>query len=67
VKVKIKDFDVDMDLGNNGISLQVRTNGENSELLGTLRLGRAKVEWSKGKKVIRSLKWNELIDIFEGL
>ncbi len=47
MKVKIKDLQVSMDLGNNGIRLAVNDNDE--EFLGNLYIGKAHVVWCKGK------------------
>ena len=47
MQVKIKDLQVSMDLGNNGIELEIKDN--KGEHLGDLRIGRAKVEWCKGR------------------
>lgn len=66
MKVKIKEFEVNMDLGNNGITVDVYDN--NDQHLGDLRIGRAKIEWCKGR--VRSgngikVNWNKLIEWFE--
>lgn len=46
VKVSIKDLTVDMDLGNKGVELDVYNNNLH---LGDLRIGKATIEWCKGK------------------
>ncbi|MCX6601870.1 MAG: hypothetical protein NT025_09985 [bacterium] len=50
MKVILKDIDVDIELGNNGILLQVYDN--NDDYLGKLRIGRATAEWCKGRTPI---------------
>jgi len=66
MKVSVKDFSVSMDLGNKGISLDVYdTSGKH---LGDLRIGKATIEWCKGKtrEGNGSQKgWKDLIDWFE--
>jgi hypothetical protein len=66
MKVSVKDFQVSMDLGNNGIELGVYDN--KSEYLGDLRIGKGTIEWCKGKKQkgngVRK-NWPELIAWFE--
>jgi hypothetical protein len=66
VQVHVRDFDVDMALGNNGITLTVYDN--QGTLQGKLRIGRATVEWCRGRIRIGNgvrTNWNELIDWFE--
>jgi len=62
MKVNIKRIDVNMDLGNNGLEFEVKdTDGKH---LGDLRVGKATIEWCKGKKPRgRGVKksWDELI------
>jgi hypothetical protein len=66
MNVSIKDFQVDMQLKNNGIELEVRTPG--NEHLGDLCIGRGAIEWCKGKTArgngVRK-NWHELIAFFE--
>jgi hypothetical protein len=47
MQVRVKDLQVSMDLGNNGLELEIKDNKGNH--LGDLRIGRAKVEWCKGR------------------
>jgi len=47
MKVSVKDLAVTMELGNNGIELDVYDNDGNH--LGDLRIGRATIEWCKGR------------------
>lgn len=65
MKVSIKDFNVSMELGNNGITLDVRD--QKGNFLGDLRLGRGTIEWCQGKtKAGNGVKksWNDLISFF---
>ncbi len=67
MKVNIKDLSVVMPLGNNGIQLNVYDN--NGKFLGDLRIGKATIEWCKGKTHQGNgsqVKWPELIKWFEG-
>lgn len=50
MNIKIRDLDVQMKLGNNGITLEVRSLDD--QFLGKLRIGRAKLEWCPGKTSI---------------
>jgi hypothetical protein len=66
MKVKVKDLQVSMQLGNNGVELDV-SDAQNHHL-GDLRLGRATVEWCKGKTQAGhgiKVSWEELINWFE--
>lgn len=66
MKVSIKDLAVNMDLGNNGVTFDVRDN--DGEFLGDLRLGKGTVEWCKGKTQAGNgvkVKWTDLIQYFE--
>ncbi len=56
-----------MDLGNNGITLEVRDNDDG--FMGKLRIGKATVEWCRGKTRIGNgitVKLQTLIDYLEG-
>lgn len=67
MKVRIKDLSINMELGNNGVTFDVYDNDE--KFLGDLRLGKATVEWCKGKTKAGNgvkVKWNDLIGFFEG-
>jgi len=66
MKVSIKDLQVSMTLGNNGIELDVYDAKDNH--LGDLRVGRGTVEWCKGKISAgngKQVTWQELINFFE--
>lgn len=66
MKVSIKDLHVTMDLGSNGVELDVYDN--KGKHLGDLRISKAKIEWCKGKTRSGNgvqVSWNELIDWFE--
>lgn len=66
MKVSIKDLSVSMDLGNNGVELDVYDNQDKH--LGDLRIGRGTIEWCQGRtrtgNGVRKT-WKELIDWFE--
>lgn len=65
--VSIKDLSVSIPLGNNGVVLDVHDQAGN--YLGALRLGKATVEWCKGRSRTghgTKLSWPELIAWFEG-
>ena len=47
MKVSIKDLAVQMPLGNKGVVFDVYDNQDN--FVGDLRIGRAKIEWCKGR------------------
>ena len=67
MKVSINDLQVTMDLGNNGIELDVYDN--DGKHLGDLRIGKATIEWCKGKTQQgngEKKKWADLIEWFEG-
>ena len=66
MQIGISGFDVKMSLGNNGVVLQVWDNQDN--YLGKLRIGKATVEWCRGRTRIGNgvrVNWQELIDWFE--
>jgi hypothetical protein len=65
MQVHVRDFDVDMTLGNNGITLTVYDN--TGALRGKLRLGRATIEWCRGRTRMGNgvrKNWNQFIDWF---
>lgn len=67
MKVSVKDLAVNMELGNKGIELDVYDAGGTH--LGDLRIGRAKIEWCKGKTHVgngTTVTWEKLIEWFEG-
>jgi hypothetical protein len=63
MKVSVKDLAVSMELGNNGIELDVYDN--QGSHLGDLRIGKATIEWCNGR-VRRGngnkVSWQELIE-----
>ena len=66
MQVRVKDLQVSMDLGNNGLELEIKDNKGNH--LGDLRIGRAKVEWCKGR--VRAgngiqIRLEDLVDLIE--
>lgn len=66
MKVSVKDLSVSMDLGNNGIELDVYDN--QGKHLGDLRIGKATIEWCKGrvrKGNGNKTDWNTLIEWLE--
>jgi hypothetical protein len=66
MKVSIKDLQVKMELGNNGMELDVY-DGETH--LGDLRIGRGKLEWCQGRtRTGQGVEktWREVIEFFEG-
>jgi hypothetical protein len=66
MKVSVKDLQVSMDLGNNGIELGVYDN--KNVYLGDLRIGKGTIEWCKGKQQKGNgvqKKWPDLIAWFE--
>lgn len=67
MQVEINELNVQMDLGNNGITLLVRNT--DGSLRGKLRVGRGTIEWCYGKQSIGNgsmVSWEELIAWFEG-
>jgi hypothetical protein len=55
-----------MDLGNNGVTLDVYDNAD--KFLGDLRIGRGTIEWCKGRTQAGNgvkKKWLDLLDFFE--
>ena len=62
MKVSIKDLQVSMELGNNGVEFDVYDN--DGTHLGDLRIGKAKIEWCQGKTQLghgKTKTWTELI------
>ncbi len=66
MRVSVKDLAVTMELGNNGIELDVFDGQDNH--LGDLRIGRGTIEWCKGRtrtgNGVRKT-WEQLITFFE--
>jgi len=66
MKVSIKDLTVSMELGNNGIELDVYDS--KGTHLGDLRIGRGTIEWCKGQTHAGhgvACRWKDLIKWFE--
>ena len=66
MKVAVEDFNIAMDLGNNGVTFSVRDN--DGGFRGKLRVGKGAVEWCRGKVPIGSgvtVKWEDFIKFFE--
>ncbi len=66
MKVSVKDLAVNMELGNNGIELDVYD--PDGTHLGDLRIGKATIEWCHGRVHTGNgvkVKWPELIGWFE--
>ncbi len=65
MRVSIKDFQVSMELGNNGIELDVY---DGDKHLGDLRIGRGRIEWCKGRVRTgrgKKVTWMKLIEWLE--
>ena len=67
MKVYIKDFQLPLELGNKGITIDIY-DASGKKHLGDLRVGKATIEWCKGRTrsgngVQRG--WSDLIDWFE--
>lgn len=65
MKVTIKEFDVEMELKNNGMELEVKNNQR--QHLGDICIGKAKIEWCPGRTrrghgITKT--WEELIALF---
>lgn len=64
---RIKSLDVDLQLGNNGVEIEVRTT-DDSKQLGDLYVTRSGVIWCQGKTTrANGVKkcWDEVIQLFE--
>lgn len=67
MKVGVKKLHVQMELKNNGVELEVRTNKD--EFLGDLVINKKGLTWCKGKTSKKNGKekiWEEVIKYFEG-
>lgn len=65
MKVSVKDLAVTMELGNKGIELDVY---DGDKHLGDLRIGKATIEWCKGRTRQGNgvqVKWADLVKWFE--
>lgn len=68
MKVKIKSFDVAMELKNNGVELEIRDNS--GSFLGDLVITRSKVIWCKGRTSRqngKSVTMKKFIEMMEDL
>ena len=63
MRVTVRDIDVAIELGNNGITMEIRDNAD--DFVGKLRLGRATVEWCQGKVPIGNGKMVRMWDFTE--
>lgn len=66
MRVSIKNFNVNMDLGNNSIEMDIYDNAGNH--LGDINIGKATVEWCKGRtRRGNGVKknWEDIIQWFE--
>ena len=66
MKISVKDLAVTMELGNNGITLDVYDTSGNH--LGDIRFGKATIEWCKGRTRAGNgakRSWAQLIEYFE--
>lgn len=67
MKVKIKSFDVDMDVKNSGVEFQVHS-PDGKEFLGDLIIKKSGLVWCKGKTRAENgitLKWKDFIKMVE--
>jgi hypothetical protein len=63
MRVIIKDFAVNMELGNNGITFDVY---DGDTHLGDIRIGRGTIEWCRGKAHSgHKIGWPQLIELIE--
>jgi len=68
MKVRIKSFDVEMEVKNNGIEFEVRT--PNGEHLGDIVLKKSGLVWCKGRTAPQNglkVSWKKFIEFAEGL
>ena len=66
MKVSISDLDVKMELGNKGFVMSVYDNDGNYR--GKLKIGKANLEWCKGKTRLgngKKVHWNKLLEYLE--
>jgi len=68
MKVKIKSFDVDMDVKAKGIEFEVRKPGSSGDQLGDCYLTMTGLTWCKGKVGKANgvkIRWDEFIEIMQ--
>jgi hypothetical protein len=64
MNVHIKEQQIEMNLGNNGLLLGVADTKDRH--IGSLRIGKARIAWHKGRKQDGiEVTWDELIEWFE--
>jgi len=66
MKISIKNLNVDMELGNKAFELDIYNNAGNH--LGDIGIGKATVEWCKGKTRAGNgvqKSWEDIIQFFE--
>jgi hypothetical protein len=64
MKVRIKDFAVTMDMGNDGITMDVYDPGVDGAHRGDVRFGKATIEWCPGRTRTgngHKVNWNDFI------
>lgn len=67
MKISVKNFKVTMELGNNGIELDVYS-PDGKDYQGDIHIARGGVTWCKGKTQKANgmkVKWDDLIQFFE--
>lgn len=65
MKIKIKKFEVDMELKNKGVELEVRNTKD--EFLGDIVITKTGIIWCQGKTSIKNgvrKSWEEIIEIW---
>lgn len=68
MKVLVKDLAVNMEIGNNGITLDIYNPGDDGEHRGDVRFGRATIEWCPGRTRVGNgyrVNWNKFIEWIE--
>jgi len=64
MKVSVKDFSVDMELGNNGVELEIRS-ADGEKQLGDLYVAKKGLIWCNGKVPRKNgvaVSWDEFIE-----
>lgn len=65
--VRIKDLDINMELGNNGVEFEVRST-DNSKQIGDLYVTKTGLIWCKGRKRREngiSKSWDDVVQMFK--